>query len=87
MQQMLAGKGRDQTPSPPIQLTELAGYETFGDYLVTKRTQLELTQEALMERINSYLLQENKPTLSILMYGSMERRAFWTCANCGLTAS
>src|SRR5437763_1613774 len=72
MQQMLAG--RDQTPSPPIHLTELAGYETFGDYLVTKRTQLELTQEALMERINAYLLQDKKPTLSILMYGSMERR-------------
>src|SRR5947207_9830574 len=69
----LAGKSREQ--SPILQLTELAGYESFGDYLVTKRTQLELTQEGLMERINSYLLQDKKPTLSILMYGCLERKA------------
>jgi transcriptional regulator with XRE-family HTH domain len=63
----------EQPLPPPIQLSELAGYQSFGAYLKTKREQLGITQDDMVE----YLLEHNQSQFSRLVYLRLEagRRA------------
>ncbi len=51
-------------PSSPLQLSSLAGYQKFGDYLRNKRKQFGLTQKEMGELL---------PTLTGQTYGYLER--------------
>jgi transcriptional regulator with XRE-family HTH domain len=55
---------RQQPASSPLQLSSLAGYQRFGEYLRVKRQQFGLTQTEMSEQF---------PTLTGQTYGYLER--------------
>src|SRR2546429_1906915 len=55
---------KEQAPSSPLQLSSLAGYQKFGEYLRVKRKQFGLTQNEMGERFT---------TLTGQTYGYLER--------------
>lgn len=59
----LSQSSNEQTPSSPVQLSALAGYQRFGDYLRIKRRQFGLLQREMAERFS----------LTAGMYGFLER--------------